>query len=224
VSTPWDRLSDELTRDAGRPFVTFYDDATGERVELSVATTANWVAKTAGYLIDEYDVQPGDVVCVRLPPHWQATVVVLATWAVGAIVSFEPGGVVTFTAAEESRDPADTGGAGGDQVVLTLAPMGADFSRLVAAYPDRFAPSEPSGADLIEAAPTDVPFGARILTVLPYGDPLAVSHGLIAPLATGGSIVTVRNPDAATLADRAAAERVSHTLGVDVPGIPRLDG
>ena len=38
-----------------RPLVTFYDDATGERVELSVATYANWVAKTAGLAQDELD-------------------------------------------------------------------------------------------------------------------------------------------------------------------------
>ena len=31
-------LSELLRADAGRPLVTFYDDATGERVELSVAT------------------------------------------------------------------------------------------------------------------------------------------------------------------------------------------
>ena len=42
-----------------RPLVTFYDDATGERVELSVATYANWVAKTAGLAQDELDVERG---------------------------------------------------------------------------------------------------------------------------------------------------------------------
>ena len=45
-------LADQVRRSAGRPVVTFYDDATGERVELSAATYANWVAKTAGLLQD----------------------------------------------------------------------------------------------------------------------------------------------------------------------------
>ena len=45
--TPADLLRSALAADPGRPLVTFYDDATGERVELSVATFANWVAKTA---------------------------------------------------------------------------------------------------------------------------------------------------------------------------------
>ena len=35
---------------AARPLITFYDDATGERVELSAATTANWAAKAANLL------------------------------------------------------------------------------------------------------------------------------------------------------------------------------
>src|SRR5690606_17128304 len=34
-----------LGADAGRPLITFYDHAGGERVELSVTTYANWVAK-----------------------------------------------------------------------------------------------------------------------------------------------------------------------------------
>ncbi|MFD0393659.1 TIGR03089 family protein [Streptomyces nogalater] len=48
--TPADLLASALAADPGRPLVTFYDDATGERVELSVATFANWVAKTANLL------------------------------------------------------------------------------------------------------------------------------------------------------------------------------
>ena len=36
-----------LRGEAGRPFVTFYDHASGERTELSMTTYANWVAKTA---------------------------------------------------------------------------------------------------------------------------------------------------------------------------------
>ncbi|MDX6375117.1 MAG: hypothetical protein QOD98_4105, partial [Nocardioidaceae bacterium] len=38
-----DLLRDELRRDSGRPLLTWYDEGSGERVELSVATYANWV-------------------------------------------------------------------------------------------------------------------------------------------------------------------------------------
>jgi hypothetical protein len=40
-------------RDPVRPLVTHYDDATGERVELSATTLENWVSKTANLLQDE---------------------------------------------------------------------------------------------------------------------------------------------------------------------------
>jgi uncharacterized protein (TIGR03089 family) len=215
VTTPTDLLARELARDGSRPFLTYYDDATGERVELSLATTANWVAKTANYLIDEHDVQPGDVVGVRLPLHWQAVVVLLASWAVGAQVSFDDGGVVTFTT---------VGGTGDGEVVeLSLAPMGVDFSRLVAAQPDAFSPYSAGGADLVDAAATDLPHAARVLTVEPYDAADALSYALIAPLDAGGSVVLVSHPDPARLADHAATERVTHTLGVDIAGLPRLD-
>lgn len=74
ASTPAQALAGELRRDPGRPLVTFYDDATGERVELSVATFDNWVAKTAGFLQDGLSAQPGDRVTLLLPPHWQSLV------------------------------------------------------------------------------------------------------------------------------------------------------
>ena len=63
-------LEAERRRDAGRPLVTWYDETTGERVELSVATYANWVAKTASLLVEEHDLERGDVLRVDLPLHW----------------------------------------------------------------------------------------------------------------------------------------------------------
>ena len=38
--TPADLLDQQLRRDGTRPLLTWYDDATGERIELSVATAA----------------------------------------------------------------------------------------------------------------------------------------------------------------------------------------
>jgi uncharacterized protein (TIGR03089 family) len=52
MTTPYDLLLAELRRDRSRPLITYYDDETGERVELSVATFDNWVAKTVGLLRD----------------------------------------------------------------------------------------------------------------------------------------------------------------------------
>ncbi|MBK3590271.1 TIGR03089 family protein, partial [Streptomyces sp. MBT57] len=69
--TAADLLRSALAADPARPLVTFYDDATGERVELSVATFANWVAKTANLLQSDLAAEPGDRLALLLPAHWQ---------------------------------------------------------------------------------------------------------------------------------------------------------
>src|SRR3712207_404560 len=79
-------LSRARDRDPARPLVTHYDDATGERVELSATTLDNWVAKTANLLQDEFDVGPGSTVAVALPVHWQTAAVLLGVWSCGAAV------------------------------------------------------------------------------------------------------------------------------------------
>ena len=42
-----------VKRDPVGPRITYYDDATGERIEVSAVTLANWAAKTANLLQDE---------------------------------------------------------------------------------------------------------------------------------------------------------------------------
>src|SRR4051794_36826033 len=108
MTTPADLLDAELRRDGARPFITAYD-AGGGRVELSVATIANWVAKTAGYLEDELGIGPGDEIGVDPTLHWLTAVALLAGWAVGAdvLIAAPPG----------------------TQLDVPLDPMGAAFSR-----------------------------------------------------------------------------------------------
>lgn len=72
--------------DPSQPFLTYYDIATGERVELSTVTTANWVAKTSNFLVDELDAEPGTRVRIGLPSHWLTAVWILSAWNVGAAV------------------------------------------------------------------------------------------------------------------------------------------
>jgi uncharacterized protein (TIGR03089 family) len=106
-------LSGLLARDAARPLVTFYDDTTGERTELSVTTYANWVAKVASLLVDELEVEHGSRLRVDLPVHWLAPVVLGAAWAGGLQVVWDGAadGVVTGPegvgrwAAEAARVP-----------------------------------------------------------------------------------------------------------------------
>lgn len=83
---PADLLTAVLRTDAARPLFTQYDDSTGERVELSGATLANWVAKAANLLQDEFDIGPGSTVALALPVHWQTAAVLLAVWSCGATV------------------------------------------------------------------------------------------------------------------------------------------
>lgn len=233
-------LQRELTRDGSRPFLTWYDDATAERVELSVATTANWVAKTANLLVDDFAVGAGDDVGVLLPAHWETAVVLLAGWAAGALVVVGGPGWVTVRQAG-----AEPSGAPGRDVELSLGPLGADFARVVAAQPDQFVGAQPVDADapalslslsgrswthreLADAAnhaAAQHAFGrgGRVLSTLPYNTADGLDAGLLVPLAAGGSVVLVGHPDKGRIADRCATERVTHTAGIDVAGLPRLD-
>src|SRR5215210_8955354 len=83
--TPDRLLSQAVADDPARPLITFYDDSTGERVELSVLTFANWVAKTANLLVDGLGAAPGQRVSLDLPTHWQAAVWHAACWAAGLV-------------------------------------------------------------------------------------------------------------------------------------------
>jgi uncharacterized protein (TIGR03089 family) len=243
-------LGAALRRDPAGPLLTFYDDAAGERAELSATTLANWVAKTANLLQDDVGAVPGDRVAVLLPAHWQTAAVLLAAWAAGAVVSTDPSGAVAaFT--DVRRVPAATAAA--EVFALSLAsfgrgfeagpPAGArDFAVEVRAHGDRFAarsavPDDAlalhagelvsTGADVVEIArgrATEMGLldHDRVLSTLPWDDPADWMDGLLAPLAAGASLVLCAHPDPEALARRAEAEHVTATLGVTVPGIREL--
>lgn len=198
MTTPTELLRTELRRDGARPFITAYDDH-GGRVELSVATTANWVAKTAGYLVDEVGVEPGETVAVDPTLHWLHAVVLLAAWTVGARVDLGPAPEV-------------------EPLAVPLDLLGAAFSRMVAGYPDAYDPTDPSGAPEVAAAPTLAP-GARLLTTLPL-DVAGARVGLLAPLSASGSVVYATG--GVDLEATATDERVTHTAGFELAGLPRV--
>ena len=56
-----------MASDPAGPRITYYDDATGERIELSTATLVNWAAKTGNLLRDEMGAGPDTRVAVLLP-------------------------------------------------------------------------------------------------------------------------------------------------------------
>ncbi|WP_269855806.1 TIGR03089 family protein [Streptomyces sp. RPT161] len=155
--TPADLLRSALAADPARPLLTFYDDATGERVELSVATFANWVAKTANLLQDDLAAEPGDRVALLLPAHWQTAAWLLACFSTGVVA--EPGG--DPAAADLVVSGPDTLEAAracrGERVALSLRPLGArfpqppegflDYAVEVPSQGDRFAPYSPVDPD-----------------------------------------------------------------------------
>jgi uncharacterized protein (TIGR03089 family) len=156
---PSDLLDDAVRRNAAAPLVTSYDDATGERVELSATTLANWVAKTANLLQQEFDVEPGSSVAVALPVHWQTAAVLLAVWSCGATVLDSPAeddGALAdadVVLVAQDRLAAVEEVATGELLGLSLHPLGMgltdytgsarDFALEVRAAGDRFTPWTP---------------------------------------------------------------------------------
>ena len=155
--TPADLLRSALAADPARPLVTFYDDATGERVELSVATFANWVAKTANLLQDDLAAQPGDRLALLLPAHWQTAVWVLACSSTGVIADLggDPAAADLVVAGPDALEAARA--CTGERVALSLRPLGprfpqppagfADYAVEVPSQGDRFAPYAPVDPD-----------------------------------------------------------------------------
>ena len=167
ASTVPDLITSLLRNDPARPLVTFYDDDTGERVELSVKTFENWVAKTANLLQGELSADPGEHVALWLPTHWQTAVWVCAAAACGVTVSTDPQvqtPVDVAVCGPESLAEA-TGRGTREVVALSLRPMGqgfddglpagaTDYAREVLAQGDSFLPlAAPDGdADFLVSA------------------------------------------------------------------------
>jgi len=226
MTSPVTLLTDAVARDSARPRVTWYDDETGERVELSGATLRTWVAKTAHLLAGELLAGPGTTVSVDLPRHWTAAIWWLAIDAVGA-KRCDPAGpcdVAVIGPHRLAQLPA------ADEIVaVSMRPMGAPFAEpLPALVHDYF--------DAARSQPDDYPFGSRATD--PTGEQDAVRAAelartwqlssldrvmavgawagadpavaeLFAPLAADASVVWVRNPASATFVQRLESERVT---------------
>ncbi|MEH1097699.1 TIGR03089 family protein [Micromonospora sp. CPCC 205561] len=220
-------FADAIATDPTRPLLTWYDDATGERTELSGATLANWVAKTANLLVDEVGAGPGDVAGVLLPPHWQTAAVLLGCWSAGLTVADTPGDVdVLFVAATRLAE-AEAWSAG-ERYVLALDPFAlpmrqvppgfADYVSEVRAHGDHFSPyatGDPGETELLGRATARatelgvVPGDRVLIDTGTYPDPV---DWLLAPLAAGATTVLCANTDPARLLSRAASERVTRPL------------
>ncbi|MGK5641290.1 TIGR03089 family protein [Streptomyces sp. URMC 126] len=244
--TPADLLRSALAAEPARPLVTFYDDATGERVELSVATFANWVAKTANLLQGDLAAEPGDRLALLLPAHWQTAVWLVACSSVGVVAEIggDPAAADLVVSGPDRLEEARA--CSGERVALALRPLGGrfpqppegflDYAVEVPGQGDRFAPYAPvdpqapalvvdgrelTGVQVVEqaravAAGLGLEPGGRLLSALPYDTWDGLAAGLYAPLAADASVVLCRHLD--RLSEEALAQRrASERVTVTAP-------
>ena len=213
------------------PRITFYDDATGERIELSAVTLANWAAKTANLLRDELGAGPGSRVAVLLPAHWQTAAVVFGIWWIGAEVVF--GGDAEVALCTRDRlDEADAAAGLGEIAVLSLDPFGkpvadlpvglTDYATAVRVHGDQIVPERSPGpaldgrsVDQVLAAASEraqtrgLTATDRVWSAGEWGSPETLIDNLVAVFAAGASLVQVANPDPAAQQRRREMEKVT---------------
>jgi uncharacterized protein (TIGR03089 family) len=209
-------------------------------VELSGATTANWVAKSANLLVDGYG-GPGRI-GLLLPLHWQSVALLLAGVATGAtvVVADEPSALegceVAFVVADQAQAALS---AGADEVLaLSCTPLGTrlpqvpagaeDYAAEVPTYADHWGGPVPTaldvqtGAGVLPPQPElELAGDDRVLVAVPPADPQALS-ALLAVLRSGAALVLVPDPGAVDLSQVVAQEGVTASLGIEVPGTRRL--
>jgi uncharacterized protein (TIGR03089 family) len=232
-------FGESVRRDPAAPLLTWYDDATGDRTELSGATLDNWVSKTANMLVDGLGLGQGDTVAVLLPPHWQTAAVVLGASAAGlaADLGDRPRPVdALFSTPDRVTAAADW--ATGDRYATGLLPLAmplrelppgyADFVIEVRNFGDHFGGAPVSQDDAALAGPVELSHLAVLRTATGRAAELGVTAGdrvlidtraypdpmdwLFAPLVAGASIVLCADLDPAKLDSRAEAEKVTVVL------------
>ena len=226
-----------LAADPAGPRITFYDDATGERIELSAVTMANWAAKTANLLRDELGAGPGTRVAALLPAHWQTAAVLFGIWWIGAEVVLPDADTEADMAlcTRDRLDEADDAVAGGEVAVLSLDPFGkpapdlpvgvTDYATAVRVHGDQIVAERMPGpalagrtaAEVLESArnaATAQGFTAsdRVLSTASWDTPDALVTHLVAVFAAGASLVQVAHPDAVAMDRRRVTEKVTREI------------
>jgi uncharacterized protein (TIGR03089 family) len=232
-------LDPMLRADPVGPRITYYDDATGERIELSAVTLANWAAKTGNLLRDEMGAGPGSRIAILLPAHWQTAAVLFGVWWIGAeaVLGADPADLALCTA--DRLDEADAAlsdtAPGGEVAVLSLDPFGrpvpdlpigvTDYATAVRVHGDQIVPEARPGPALAgrsvgeiladcenSAAARELTSSDRVLSSAPWTRPAELVDGLLSIMAVGASLVQVANPDPAVLQRRVETEKVTRVL------------
>jgi uncharacterized protein (TIGR03089 family) len=226
-------LDPMLRADPVGPRITYYDDATGERIELSAVTLANWAAKTGNLLRDELGAGPASRVAVLLPAHWQTAAVLFGVWWIGADVLLDGSDADIALCTAERLDEADATGAS-EVAVLSLDAFGrpapdlpigvTDYATAVRVHGDQIVAEQHPGPALsgrsVEqvldacqktAAAKTLTADDRVLSTASWSTADDVIDGLLSVLAVGGSLVHVANPDPAALPRRTETEKVTRS-------------
>jgi uncharacterized protein (TIGR03089 family) len=222
-----------LRTDASKPRITYYDDATGERIELSTVTFANWAAKTANLLRDELGAGAASRVAILLPAHWQTAAVVFGVWWIGAEVAVGAPSADFAVCTTDRLAEADD--AAGEVVALSLDAFGkpvaglppgvTDYATSVRVQADQVVAERQPGPALAGRSVDDVLGWARdsaaaqtisgrdrVLSTAAWDTDTQLVDGLLAPFAVGASLVQVAHPDPEALARRRTTENVTRSL------------
>jgi uncharacterized protein (TIGR03089 family) len=224
-----------MAADPVGPRITYYDDATGERIELSTVTLANWAAKTGNLLRDELGAGPATRVAVLLPAHWQTAAVLFGIWWIGAEVVLDgerqEGADIGLCTADRLSEADDAVGAG-EIAVLSLDPFGkpaadlpigvTDYATSVRVHGDQISAERHPGPALDGRSVTDVFVDAqaaaaaqgftaddRVMSTAAWTTADELTANLLAVFVAGASLVQVANPDAAALDRRRQMEKVT---------------
>jgi uncharacterized protein (TIGR03089 family) len=221
-----------LRTDPAGPRITYYDDATGERIELSTATLANWAAKTGNLLRDELGAGAGSRIAVLLPAHWQTAAVLLGVWWIGAEAVIGPSSDADVAMCTASRlSEADAA----EVVALSLDPFGrpiadlpvgvTDYATSVRVHGDQIVAEGRPGLALAGRSPDDVlqaarnsarsrgiSSGDRVLSTSSWSGYNELVDDLLAVFAVGASLVQVAHPDPAAMQRHTTTEKVTRTL------------
>lgn len=227
---------DPLLAVPSAPRITYYDDATGERIELSTVTLANWAAKTGNLLRDELGAGPGSRVAILLPAHWQTVGVVLGVWYVGAEVVVGQGDCDVAFCTADRLDEADAAvGPGGEVVALSLDAFGrpieelpfgvTDYATSVRVHGDQITPERHPGPALNGQSVASTLYAAtssantrgfaptsRVLSSKSWDTAEEMTDNMLAVLAAGASLVQVARPDPEAQARRRTAEKITAEL------------
>lgn len=225
-----------LVSDPAGPRITYYDDATGERIELSTATLANWAAKTGNLLRDELGAGPTSRVAVLLPAHWQTAAVLFGIWWIGAeVVLGRHKSDIALCTADRLSDADDAVGPAGEIAALSLDPFGkpvadlpvgaTDYATAVRVHGDHISPERHPGPALdgqsvaelladaeVSAAAQGFTASDRVLSTASWKTAAELVDRLLALFTAGASLVQVANPDPAAQDRRIQNEKVTRVL------------